>query len=163
MKKIFFILLFLPITEICAQWIGTRSSCNVTCMSEGYNPASGHVIWGDKGTYGAGLTFALEGEVIVGGEISTFNGPIARPRTGVVENPSYSVCGIVGGQFNPLCLSIRAGLGQYSRVTANGSNQGGPRKLLIGGYVTAMITDRIGLELGGDSFNGNTIGISYQF
>jgi len=132
-------------------------------MSEGYNPASAHIIWGDKGTYGAGVTFALEGEVIVGGQISTSNGPVPRPKTGVVENPSYSICSIVGAQFNPLCLSIRAGVGQYSRIAANGGTQGGPRKLLIGGYVTALITDRLGLELGGDSFNGSTIGISYQF
>lgn len=164
MKKIFYLslLLFLSI-QINGQWIGTRNTCNVTCMSEGYNPASGHIIWGDKGTYGAGLTFALEGELIVGGQMSTFNGPVPRPRIGVIENPSYSICGIIGGQFNPLCLAIRAGLGQYSRITANGNNQGGPRKLMLGGYITALITDRLGLELGGDTFNGSTIGISYQF
>ena len=69
MKKfILFIIVFLPVTEIYAQWIGTRSSCNVTCMSEGYNPASGHMVWGEKGTIGGGVTFALEGEVIVGGD-----------------------------------------------------------------------------------------------
>jgi hypothetical protein len=163
MKKILFFFLFSPLTEISGQWIGTRSSCNVTCMSDGYNPASAHIIWGDKGTYGAGLTFALEGELIVGAQVSASNGPVPRPPKGVVETPSYSVCGIAGTQFNPLCLSLRAGIGQYSRITSNGSSQGGPRKLMVGGYITVLVTDRLGLELGGDTFNGNTIGISYQF
>lgn len=163
MKKLILLLILLS-TQANAQWIGTRSSCNVSCMSEGYNPVSGHVIWGDKGTYGAGVTFALEGELIVGGEVSTFNGPIPKANQQIREtfSPAYSVCGIVGAQFNPLCLSIRAGLGQYSKSTLYTTSTG-PKKLLIGGYVTALITDRIGLELGGDSFNGSTIGLSYQF
>jgi len=159
-KLILFIIVFLPVTEICAQWIGTRSSCNVTCMSEGYNPASGHMVWGEKGTIGGGVTFALEGVVIVGGEIFAANGPVSRENKST--NPNYAACGVLGAQFNPLCLSIRLGVGQYSK-TENNRTTTGPKKFLFGGYITAMITDRVGLELGGDSFNGSTIGLSYQF
>jgi hypothetical protein len=164
MKKVIFILLLLLSTQVNAQWIGTRSSCNVSCMSEGDNPASGHMIWGDRGTIGAGVTFALQGELIIGIQASTFNGPVPKPIKRNVEilSPTYSICGILGAQLNPLCLSMRVGLGQYSRISQLTTDKG-PKQLLIGGYVTAMITDRVGLELGGDSFNGSTIGISYQF
>lgn len=161
MRRLLFILLIS--TQVNAQWIGTRNSCSVTCMSEGNNPVSGHIMWGDKGTIGAGVTFALDGLLIVGVQASSFNGPVSKIYdTEYKFNPTYSACGVLGVQFNPLCLSARIGVSQYSKVIY-GRTDGSLRRLLLGGYVTVLITDRLGLELGGDSFNGSTVGISYQF